>query len=171
MTAQKLDGTATAAAIKEELRGRVAALLARGITPGLGTILVGDDPGSRWYVNGKHKDCAEVGIESIRVDLPETASQAEVEAHEVGLAILGSALIAAGSVDEGLAQLDESAALAVGEDFTDVAAPGWALCHTVSACIAYTLACHTFCSSRLEATATSIRSLRLGEVCTSAATA
>ncbi|HEY9564513.1 MAG TPA: bifunctional methylenetetrahydrofolate dehydrogenase/methenyltetrahydrofolate cyclohydrolase [Nocardioides sp.] len=79
MTAQKLDGSATAAAIKEELRSRVAALKEQGITPGLGTILVGDDPGSRWYVNGKHKDCAEVGIESIRIDLPEVASQEEIE--------------------------------------------------------------------------------------------
>ena len=81
MTAQKLDGTATAAAIKDELRVRVAALKERGIVPGLGTVLVGDDPGSRWYVNGKHKDCAEVGIESIRVDLPEVASQEEIEAE------------------------------------------------------------------------------------------
>jgi len=80
MTAQKLDGTGTAKAIKEELRERVAALHARGVKPGLGTILVGNDPGSTWYVNGKHKDCAEVGIESIRVDLPETATQEEIEA-------------------------------------------------------------------------------------------
>ncbi|MET3962891.1 methylenetetrahydrofolate dehydrogenase (NADP+)/methenyltetrahydrofolate cyclohydrolase [Marmoricola sp. OAE513] len=80
MTAQKLDGSATAAAIKGELVSRIEALKAQGITPGLGTVLVGDDPGSRWYVNGKHKDCAEVGIESIRVDLPETASQEEIEA-------------------------------------------------------------------------------------------
>lgn len=79
MTAQKLDGSATAAAIKDELRERVAKLKEQGITPGLGTVLVGDDPGSRWYVNGKHKDCAEVGIASIRVDLPETASQEEIE--------------------------------------------------------------------------------------------
>lgn len=79
MTAQKLDGSATAAAIKEELRTRVLALKEKGVTPGLGTILVGDDPGSRWYVAGKHKDCAEVGIESIRIDLPETASQAGIE--------------------------------------------------------------------------------------------
>ena len=79
MTAQKLDGTATAAAIKGELATRVTALHERGIRPGLGTILVGDDPGSRWYVNGKHKDCAEVGIESIRIDLPATASQEEIE--------------------------------------------------------------------------------------------
>ncbi|MGN6251982.1 MAG: bifunctional methylenetetrahydrofolate dehydrogenase/methenyltetrahydrofolate cyclohydrolase [Marmoricola sp.] len=78
MTAQILDGTATAKAIKAELTERVAARKARGIHPGLGTVLVGDDPGSRWYVNGKHKDCAEVGIESIRVDLPATASQEEV---------------------------------------------------------------------------------------------
>lgn len=81
MTAQKLDGTATAAAIKEELRVRVAALKERGVVPGLGTVLVGDDPGSRWYVNGKHKDCAEVGIESIRVELPEVATQDEIEAE------------------------------------------------------------------------------------------
>ncbi len=79
MTAQKLDGTATAAAIKDELRTRVSALRDRDLHPGLGTILVGDDPGSRWYVNGKHKDCAEVGIESIRVDLPATAGQDEIE--------------------------------------------------------------------------------------------
>ena len=85
MTAQKLDGTATAAAIKAELRVRVAALKERGVVPGLGTVLVGDDPGSRWYVNGKHKDCAEVGIESIRVDLPEAATQEEVEAVVDGL--------------------------------------------------------------------------------------
>jgi methylenetetrahydrofolate dehydrogenase (NADP+)/methenyltetrahydrofolate cyclohydrolase len=85
VTAQKLDGTATAAAIKEELRVRVAALKERGIVPGLGTVLVGDDPGSRWYVNGKHKDCAEVGIESIRVELPEVASQEEIEAEVLRL--------------------------------------------------------------------------------------
>lgn len=79
MTAQKLDGTGTAAAIKAELRERVTALRERGIVPGLGTLLVGDDPGSRWYVAGKHKDCAEVGIQSIRIDLPEVASQADIE--------------------------------------------------------------------------------------------
>ena len=79
MTAQRLDGTATLKAIKAELAQRVAALKERGITPGLGTVLVGDDPGSRWYVNGKHKDCAEVGIESMRRDLPATATQEEVE--------------------------------------------------------------------------------------------
>nr|WP_230085519.1 MULTISPECIES: bifunctional methylenetetrahydrofolate dehydrogenase/methenyltetrahydrofolate cyclohydrolase [Arthrobacter] len=78
MTAQILDGKATAAAIKAELTVRVAALAARGITPGLGTILVGSDAGSQWYVGGKHKDCAEVGIKSIRIDLPETATQEQV---------------------------------------------------------------------------------------------
>ncbi len=78
MSAQKLDGTATATAIKSELAGRVAALRERGVVPGLGTVLVGDDPGSRWYVNGKHKDCAEVGIASLREDLPATATQDEV---------------------------------------------------------------------------------------------
>lgn len=79
--AKKLDGTATLKAIKAELTERVAALRAKGITPGLGTVLVGDDPGSHWYVNAKHKDCAEIGITSIRVDLPATATQAEVEAE------------------------------------------------------------------------------------------
>ncbi|WZH54014.1 MAG: bifunctional methylenetetrahydrofolate dehydrogenase/methenyltetrahydrofolate cyclohydrolase [Nocardioides alkalitolerans] len=80
MTAQKLDGSATAKAIKGEVAARVAALAAQGVVPGLGTVLVGDDPGSRWYVNGKHKDCAEVGIASLRVELPETATQEEIEA-------------------------------------------------------------------------------------------
>ncbi len=79
MTAGILDGTKTAAAIKSELTTRVSALRERGVVPGLGTLLVGDDPGSRWYVNGKHKDCAEVGIESIRIELPEIASQEEIE--------------------------------------------------------------------------------------------
>lgn len=78
--AQVLDGKATAAAIKAELRDRVDALRARGVTPGLGTILVGEDPGSVRYVAGKHADCAEVGIASIRVDLPATATQAQIEA-------------------------------------------------------------------------------------------
>jgi methylenetetrahydrofolate dehydrogenase (NADP+)/methenyltetrahydrofolate cyclohydrolase len=80
VTARVLDGRATAATIKAELAERVAALTARGRTPGLGTVLVGEDPGSRAYVAGKHRDCAEVGIASIRVDLPATASQADVEA-------------------------------------------------------------------------------------------
>lgn len=78
--AQVLDGAGTATTIKAELTQRVKNLRARGIVPGLGTILVGEDPGSVSYVAGKHRDCAEVGIESIRVDLPETASQAEIEA-------------------------------------------------------------------------------------------
>jgi len=80
VSAQLLDGTATAAAIKAELAVRVAALRERGVEPGLGTVLVGDDPGSHAYVAGKHRDCAEVGIASIREDLPATASQADVEA-------------------------------------------------------------------------------------------
>jgi methylenetetrahydrofolate dehydrogenase (NADP+) / methenyltetrahydrofolate cyclohydrolase len=80
MTAQLLDGTATAAQIKTELTSRVAALASRGLVPGLGTLLVGDDPGSQWYVAGKHRDCAEVGIASIREDLPATATQDEIEA-------------------------------------------------------------------------------------------
>ncbi|RLP83753.1 bifunctional methylenetetrahydrofolate dehydrogenase/methenyltetrahydrofolate cyclohydrolase [Mycetocola lacteus] len=78
MTAQKLDGLAAASAIKDELRTRIEALRERGIVPGLGTLLVGEDGASRSYVAGKHRDCAEVGIESIRVDLPETASAEEI---------------------------------------------------------------------------------------------
>ena len=81
MTARLLDGKVTAAAIKAELAERVRALAARGITPGLGTVLVGDDPGNLAYVAGKHRDCAEVGIASIRADLPATATQADVEAE------------------------------------------------------------------------------------------
>ncbi|MGA8112260.1 MAG: bifunctional methylenetetrahydrofolate dehydrogenase/methenyltetrahydrofolate cyclohydrolase [Actinocatenispora sp.] len=80
MTATILDGKATAAAIKDELRSRVKALVDRGATPGLGTVLVGDDPGSHTYVAGKHRDCAELGITSLRRDLPASATQAEVEA-------------------------------------------------------------------------------------------
>jgi methylenetetrahydrofolate dehydrogenase (NADP+)/methenyltetrahydrofolate cyclohydrolase len=80
VTASILDGKATLAKIKSELAARVSALAERGTPAGLGTILVGDDPGSHWYVNAKHKDCAEVGIASIRRDLPATASQAEIEA-------------------------------------------------------------------------------------------
>ena len=80
MTAQILDGKAAAAEIRSALRERVAVLAERGIVPGLGTVLVGDDPGSRAYVNGKHRDCAQVGIASIRRDLPADATQAQVEA-------------------------------------------------------------------------------------------
>ncbi|RNF90101.1 bifunctional methylenetetrahydrofolate dehydrogenase/methenyltetrahydrofolate cyclohydrolase [Streptomyces botrytidirepellens] len=80
MTAQILDGKATAAAIKSDLVSRVEALKAKGVHPGLGTLLVGDDPGSKWYVAGKHRDCAQVGIASIRRDLPDTATQEEIEA-------------------------------------------------------------------------------------------
>ena len=79
MTAQILDGKKTAAAIKAELVDRVVKLREQGVVPGLATVLVGDDPGSRWYVAGKHRDCAEVGINSIRVDLPGDAAQSEVE--------------------------------------------------------------------------------------------
>ncbi len=80
MTAQILDGKATAAAIRAELAERVAKLVADGIHPGLGTVLVGADPGSQAYVAGKHRDCAEVGVASIRRDLPGDATQADVEA-------------------------------------------------------------------------------------------
>jgi methylenetetrahydrofolate dehydrogenase (NADP+) / methenyltetrahydrofolate cyclohydrolase len=85
VTARILDGRATAAAIKGELAERVTALRARGVVPGLGTVLVGDDPGSQAYVAGKHRDCAEVGLASIRVDLPATATQAQVEAEVLRL--------------------------------------------------------------------------------------
>ena len=78
MAAQILDGTATARSIKEELRQRVRALSEQGIVPGLATVLVGDDPGSRWYVAGKHRDCAEVGISSIREDLSADISEDEL---------------------------------------------------------------------------------------------
>lgn len=78
MTAQILDGRACAKEIKDELRIAVANLAERGIVPGLATVLVGEDPGSKWYVAGKHRDCAEVGIHSIRRDLPESVSQDEL---------------------------------------------------------------------------------------------
>jgi methylenetetrahydrofolate dehydrogenase (NADP+)/methenyltetrahydrofolate cyclohydrolase len=80
MTAVILDGKATAAAIKEDLARRVAALTRAGIVPGLGTVLVGDDPGSHAYVAGKHRDSMQVGIASIRRDLPADATQEQVEA-------------------------------------------------------------------------------------------
>ena len=80
MTAQVLDGKAVAAQIRAELTLRVEALAEQGIVPGLGTVLVGDDPGSRAYVNGKHRDCAQVGIASLRRALPADATKAQVEA-------------------------------------------------------------------------------------------
>ena len=80
MTARVLDGKATAAEVKADLKERVSRLAAAGHVPGLGTVLVGDDPGSRAYVNGKHRDCAEVGIASIRRELPADATQEQVEA-------------------------------------------------------------------------------------------
>jgi methylenetetrahydrofolate dehydrogenase (NADP+) / methenyltetrahydrofolate cyclohydrolase len=79
MTAKLLDGKALAATIKAELTDRVAALVERGVRPGLGTILVGEDPGSRSYVAGKHRDCAQVGISSIQVELPASITPAELE--------------------------------------------------------------------------------------------
>jgi len=78
MTAIILDGKKTAEKIKSQLAKRVEVLKSKGVTPGLGTILVGDDPGSHAYVGGKHKDCSEVGISSIRVDLPSNSSQEDV---------------------------------------------------------------------------------------------
>lgn len=79
VTAQTLDGKATAENIKADLKERVTRLRELGVVPGLGTVLVGDDPGSRSYVAGKHRDCAQVGIESIRVDMPAESTQDEVE--------------------------------------------------------------------------------------------
>ena len=79
MTAQILDGKALAATIKAELKERVAALAERGVVPGLGTVLVGDDPGSHSYVRGKHRDCAQVGIASLEVQLPASTSAAELQ--------------------------------------------------------------------------------------------
>lgn len=80
MTATVLDGKATLRTVKEELRGRIEALAGRGIVPGLGTVIVGDDPGSHIYVGLKHKDCAEIGITSIQRNLPSTATQEDVHA-------------------------------------------------------------------------------------------
>jgi len=80
VTAKVLDGKATLQTIKADLTERVAKLKEQGFVPGLGTVLVGDDPGSHWYVGAKHKDCAAIGITSIRRDLPATAGQQEVEA-------------------------------------------------------------------------------------------
>ena len=85
VTATILDGKAVASAIKGELAQRVTALVAAGFQPGLGTVLVGEDPGSQAYVAGKHRDCAQVGISSIRVDLSSTASEADVAAAVVAL--------------------------------------------------------------------------------------
>jgi len=85
MTAQKLDGKATAAAIKSELAERVAVLRDQGVVPGLGTVLVGEDPASHQYVAGKHRDCAQVGIESIRVDLPADVTEEELAQKIRGL--------------------------------------------------------------------------------------
>ena len=79
MTAIRMDGKAVAAQIKAELKDRVAALHAQGAAVGLGTVLVGDDPASQIYVNGKHRDCEQVGIESFRVDLAADATPEQVE--------------------------------------------------------------------------------------------
>ena len=79
MAATIIDGKQTAASVKQDLTARVARLAELGHTPGLATVLVGDDPGSHSYVAGKHRDCAQVGITSVRADLPATATQDEVE--------------------------------------------------------------------------------------------
>lgn len=81
MTAQPLDGKAVAAEIKAELSARVAVLAERGVTPGLGTVLIGDDPASHSYVRMKHRDCEQVGIASIQVELPADAPAERVLAE------------------------------------------------------------------------------------------
>jgi methylenetetrahydrofolate dehydrogenase (NADP+)/methenyltetrahydrofolate cyclohydrolase len=78
LSAVILDGLATAKSIKSEIKDQVVSLKKRGINPGLGTILVGDDPGSHAYVSGKHRDCSEVGIDSVRIDLPGSASKSDI---------------------------------------------------------------------------------------------
>jgi methylenetetrahydrofolate dehydrogenase (NADP+) / methenyltetrahydrofolate cyclohydrolase len=85
MTAWILDGKALAETIKAELKDRVSALAGHGVVPGLGTVLVGDDPGSRSYVRGKHRDCAQVGIASIQVELPASTSQEQLASVIAGL--------------------------------------------------------------------------------------
>lgn len=80
-----MDGVATATEVKDDLRIRVARLRERGVRPGLATVLVGDDPGSHAYVGGKHRDCAEVGVASIRLDLPGDTDQAELDREIAGL--------------------------------------------------------------------------------------
>ena len=85
MTARILDGKALAETIKAELRARASTLAARGVVPGLGTVLVGDDPGSHAYVRGKHRDCAQVGIASIQVELPASTSQEQLASVIEGL--------------------------------------------------------------------------------------
>ena len=85
MTAQRLDGKVAAAAIKSELAARVAALRDRGVVPGLATVLVGEDPASQNYVRMKHRDCEEVGIASLRVDLPADADAATLQDRRLGV--------------------------------------------------------------------------------------
>jgi methylenetetrahydrofolate dehydrogenase (NADP+)/methenyltetrahydrofolate cyclohydrolase len=112
MSAQLLDGRAVLSTIKAELGARVRALAARGVRPGLGTVLVGDDPGSRSYVAMKHRDCAEVGIESIRVDLP---ADAPAEAVAEAIAALNADDACTGYIVQLPlpGQLDENAMLAL----------------------------------------------------------
>ncbi|WP_068401867.1 bifunctional methylenetetrahydrofolate dehydrogenase/methenyltetrahydrofolate cyclohydrolase [Kribbia dieselivorans] len=117
MTAQILDGKAALKQIKDELRQRVAALAERGITPGLGTVLVGDDPGSRWYVGAKHKDCAEIGVNSIRRDLPATSTLDEVLAV---VAELNADPACTGFIVQQPTGLDENAILSAVDPAKDV---------------------------------------------------
>lgn len=84
-TASLIDGKRVSEEIKAQLAGRIALLQTQDVRPGLGTILVGDDPGSRSYVAAKHRDCQQIGIHSIQVHLPETASQEDIEAAVLAL--------------------------------------------------------------------------------------
>ena len=95
MTAETLDGKALAATIKAELKERVAALAERGIVPGLGTVLVGDDPGSHSYVRGKHRDCAQVGIASIEVELTASTPTRDEEAGALTVPVAEAAVLSA----------------------------------------------------------------------------
>ncbi|MGL5818163.1 MAG: bifunctional methylenetetrahydrofolate dehydrogenase/methenyltetrahydrofolate cyclohydrolase [Phycicoccus sp.] len=117
MTATILDGKAILATIKGELTARVAALADRGVVPGLGTVLVGDDPGSRWYVGAKHRDCAEIGIRSIRRDLPAGSSLAEVLAV---VSDLGADPECTGFLVQQPTGLDENAILSAVDPVKDV---------------------------------------------------
>lgn len=117
VTATILDGKAILATIKDELRVRVAALAERGVVPGLGTVLVGDDPGSHWYVGAKHRDCAEIGIHSIRRDLPATSTLEEVLAV---VAELNADPACTGFIVQQPTGLDENAILSAVDPAKDV---------------------------------------------------
>jgi methylenetetrahydrofolate dehydrogenase (NADP+)/methenyltetrahydrofolate cyclohydrolase len=117
VTATRLDGLAILATVKDELRRRVAALAERGVTPGLGTVLVGNDPASTWYVGAKHRDCAEIGIASLRRDLPADATLEDVLAV---VAELNADPACTGFLVQQPTGLDEFAVLAAVDPAKDV---------------------------------------------------